>query len=90
MLTIIPSAEEVNQVVFSMNPEGAPSPDGFIAFFFQKFWDCIAEDVVKVVLYFFYNGWLLPNLNANLVVLIPKVEGADRTEQFRPIAMANF
>lgn len=39
---------------------------------------------------FFSNGWLLPNLNANLVVLIPIVPEADRIEQYRPIALANF
>lgn len=84
MLTNIPFTEEVRQAVFSMNLEGAPGPDGFGAFFFQKFWDCIAKDVVKTVLQVFCNGLLLPNMNANLVVLIPKVDGANKIEQFRP------
>ena len=39
---------------------------------------------------FFRQGWLLPNLNSNLVVLIPKVAGAERLDQYRPIALANF
>lgn len=29
-------------------------------------------------------------MNSNLVVLIPKHHGADRIEEFRPIALANF
>lgn len=33
---------------------------------------------------------MLPNLNSNLVVLTPKIPGADKVEDFRPIALANF
>lgn len=43
-----------------------------------------------VVHQFFDKGWILPNFNSSSVVLIPKHDGADRAEQFRPIAMANF
>ncbi|XP_019435878.1 PREDICTED: uncharacterized protein LOC109342329 [Lupinus angustifolius] len=39
---------------------------------------------------FFLQNWLLPDLNSNLVVLIPKFPGADKIEDFRPIALANF
>lgn len=35
-------------------------------------------------------GWLLPFLNSNLVVLIPKFLGVDTIENYRPIALANF
>lgn len=42
------------------------------------------------MLQFFKQGWLLPNLNSNLVVLVPKVLNADRIESYRPIALANF
>ncbi len=33
----------------------APSPDGFIADFFQHDWDMISEDVSKAILHFFRN-----------------------------------
>lgn len=33
---------------------------------------------------------MVPNLNSNLVVLILKFLGADRIEDYRPIALANF
>ncbi|XP_019425135.1 PREDICTED: uncharacterized protein LOC109334017 [Lupinus angustifolius] len=36
------------------------------------------------------NGWLLPNMNSNSVILIPKSPNADKIEDFRPIALANF
>ncbi|XP_019447216.1 PREDICTED: uncharacterized protein LOC109350434 [Lupinus angustifolius] len=35
-------------------------------------------------------GWLLKNLNSNSVILVQKVNGADKIEDYRPIALANF
>ncbi|XP_019431129.1 PREDICTED: uncharacterized protein LOC109338368 [Lupinus angustifolius] len=45
-----------------------------------------SSDEIKVL----QQGWILPNLNSNSVVLIPKFPGALRIEDFRPIALANF
>ncbi|CAL0299683.1 unnamed protein product [Lupinus luteus] len=42
------------------------------------------------VLDFFKSGWILPNLNSNNIVLIPKFLGANKIEDFRAIALANF
>jgi len=39
---------------------------------------------------FFSQGWLLPNFNSNIIVLIPKTEHVDNVGQFRPIALANL
>lgn len=90
LLTKLPSSEEIKEAVFALNGDGAPMPNGFGGFFFQHFWDNISLDVCNSVKQFFSKGWMLPNLNANLVVLIPKVQGADRIEDFRPTALASF
>lgn len=90
MLTNLPSMEEVRNAVFSMNNNSAPDPDGFGSCFYQSFWDLVGYDVFKSVLQFFEQGWLPPNLNSNIVVLIPKENGAERIGQYRPIALANF
>lgn len=90
MLTMLPSHEEIRNAVFSLNKESAPRPDGFRAFFFQTYWDIVQREVIDAVLQFFTSGWLLPNYNANILILIPKSNNADTIEQFRPIAMAKF
>ena len=46
--------------------------------------------MVNFVQAFFSKSWLLNNLNSNFVVLIPKIPGACRIIQYRPIALANF
>lgn len=90
MLTMMPSFLEIRNAVFDLNKDGAPGPDGFGAFFFQTYWEIIKHDVVNAVLEFFTSGWLLPNFNANTLILIPKHQNADSVEQYRPIALANF
>jgi len=58
--------------------------------FFQTYWDIISIDVIKAVLEFFTNSWLLPNFNANTLILIPKIPNADTIDKYRPITLANF
>ena len=50
MLTNLPSKEEVHKVVLAMNKEGAPSPDGFGASFFQSFLNIVKQDVYNAVI----------------------------------------
>lgn len=40
------SEEEVRAVVFGMESNKAPSPDGFPAEFYQKFWEVIKYDLL--------------------------------------------
>lgn len=90
MLTLLPTEEEIFQAVFSLNKDSAPGPDGFGALFFQTFWDIVKNDATKAVLQFFSTGWILPNYNANNIVLIPKTKNAGTVSDYRPIAIANF
>lgn len=39
----IPTRNEVKNVVFSINVDDAPGPDGFGGGFFQKFWDIVVD-----------------------------------------------
>ncbi|XP_019431829.1 PREDICTED: uncharacterized protein LOC109338932 [Lupinus angustifolius] len=86
----IPTNEEIKSSAFGLSGASAPGPDGFSGCFYHAFWDIIHLDVCNSVRQFFQQGWILPNLNANSVILIPKFKGADKVEDFRPIALANF
>ncbi|XP_004306169.1 PREDICTED: uncharacterized protein LOC101307720 [Fragaria vesca subsp. vesca] len=89
-LLAIPTADEVKNVVFSMNADSAPGKDGYTGHFFQACWDVVGLYVIGAIKSFFQTGYILPNLNSNFVALIPKVQEADVITQFQPIAMANF
>ncbi|XP_062167084.1 uncharacterized protein LOC133873388 [Alnus glutinosa] len=45
--------EEIRKVVFSLNKNKAPGPDGFSAGFFQRAWPIVGEDVIEAILDFF-------------------------------------
>jgi hypothetical protein len=68
---------------FSLSKDSAPGPDGFGGFFYQPYWDIIHKDVCNAVIELFSTGYLLPNWNANSLVLIPKVPNADIVDQYR-------
>lgn len=90
MLTALPSFEDVKKAVFDLDGDAAPGPDGFPGHFFQYFWHIIGADVVNSTQHFFLHNYIMPSLNSNLLILIPKVAGADNLDNFRPIALANF
>ena len=72
VLTAMPSFDDIKKAVFNMNTNGALGPDGFGVHFFQHFWDIVVADVVNSVQEFFCIGVIIPNLNSNVLVLIPK------------------
>ncbi|XP_058751049.1 uncharacterized protein LOC131624079 [Vicia villosa] len=90
MLTLIPSADEIHGAVKNLNANSAPGPNGFGGIFYHTYWNIIKLDVINVVTQFFSHGWIMPNYNANTLVLIPKTKEASCLGQYRPIALANF
>lgn len=90
MLTNLPSMEEIHHVVFALNPNNALRSDGFRDLFFQKNWEIIKYEVVKVILEFFTSNWLFLNFNSNSMVPIPKNDNAESIDHYRPITMTNF
>jgi mannosylglycoprotein endo-beta-mannosidase len=89
LLTAPYSEEEVKKAVFQMEHNKAPGPDGFPAEFYQKFWDVIKADLLDLFS-FLHSGQLeLFRLNFGEIVLLPKVNEAERIQQYRPICLLN-
>ena len=81
---------EVKVALFQMGPTKAPKPDGMNAFFFQKFWHIVSDDVVIAILDFLNNDNMLPEINHTNIVLIPKVKNLEKMFDFRPISLCNL
>ena len=70
--------------------EGASlGPDGFTVNFFHHFWEMIKIDVWSIVEQSRLSSRILLSLNATFLTLIPKSEGVDTPDKFRPISLCN-
>lgn len=90
LFTIMPSLEEISNVVFSLDIDNDRMPDDFWAVFYQTYLDIIKEDVCNVVLQLFSHGMILPNFNSNNIVLLRKSNNVDSIDMIRLFALTNF
>ena len=75
--------------VFQKKHNSAPGPDGFPAEFYRNFWDVIKANLLQLFTCL-HNGQLeLFHLNFGEIILLPKVNEAERIQQFRPICLLN-
>ncbi|XVE86635.1 hypothetical protein DITRI_Ditri18aG0050200 [Diplodiscus trichospermus] len=84
----IPSDLDIKETIFDMDPYSAPGPDGFDGLYYKTCSDIVGADVCATVKFFFGSGSLKLGLNSNLIVLIPKCDGADSIDKFQPIVLA--
>lgn len=81
---------EVVAAIKSMEPFKAPGPDGFQPLFYQRYWDVVGENVIKLVCDVVSGRDFPDDLNKAYLVLIPKVESPRLVTQFRPIGLCNI
>nr|GEW95104.1 RNA-directed DNA polymerase, eukaryota, reverse transcriptase zinc-binding domain protein [Tanacetum cinerariifolium] len=67
------SDKEIKDVMFDIEENKAPGPDGYSYVFFKKTWSIIGDDVCNAVKEFFISVKLLSEMNATLITLVPKL-----------------
>jgi len=81
--------QDIFTALKDMQPLKAPGPDGFYAFFFQRYWPVVHDDVCKVVLHVLHGNPMPCGINDTFVTLIPKIPNPEKVTQFRPIGLCN-
>jgi hypothetical protein len=88
-LEITFTAEELDEFLSSMKPDSVPGPDGLTVLFFKRFWGILRGPILQLLNNFSLGRVDIARLNFGIISLIPKVKGAKRIKQFRPIALIN-
>lgn len=89
MLCGIPSEIEIKKILFSMEPDKSPGPDGFPPNFFQQSWEIVGTDLTIMIQTFFKTGHISKEMNASFISLIHKTLSPTSPVEFRPIVLAN-
>ncbi|KAK6781995.1 hypothetical protein RDI58_019791 [Solanum bulbocastanum] len=82
--------EELRQVVFAVNPNSAPGPDGIGGKFYQVCWNIIKGNLLAAVQSFFCGNSMPKYMSHACLVLIPKIEQPNRFKDLRPVSLSNF
>jgi hypothetical protein len=72
-----------------MEHNKAPGPDGFPAKFYQNLWEIVKFDLLELFSSLHARQLELFRLNFGEIILIPKINDAERIQQYRPIYLLN-
>ncbi|PKU76307.1 integrator complex subunit 11 [Dendrobium catenatum] len=89
-LYLLPYDVEIYNVVMDLNGDSIAGPDGFTTKFFQKCWDIVKVDIIDAVIDFFKGSPYLKFFTSTNIVLIPKIVGDNKWNDFRPISLCSF
>ncbi|KAL0381644.1 UNVERIFIED_CONTAM: hypothetical protein Sangu_0228700 [Sesamum angustifolium] len=64
--------DDVKTAMFDIEEDKAPGPDGFSSGFYKAAKPIVGEEISKTIMDFFNTSWLLKQVNATLLTLIPK------------------
>lgn len=65
-IMIMPTTTEITNLMFSLNPNKAPGPDGLISAFFKGAWSVVGTEVINAITTFF-NSRFLPKMNSTIL-----------------------
>lgn len=88
-MTVIPSPEEIQKVLFKLNPNKSSGHDGFTSAFYKASWSFLGVEVLTAITHFFQQSFLPDSANSTILALVPKRPGASSITEYRPISCLN-
>ena len=87
LLTSEFTEEEVKRALFGMGCNRAPGPDNIPAEFYMHCWEFVKKYIMHLFEAFHSNKLDIARLNYGIITLIPKMKGAKKIQQYRPICL---
>eukprot|EP00253_Pinus_taeda_P004415 PITA_04415 len=81
--------KEIINVIWAMDADKAPGPDGFTIRFYKTCWHIIKEDLQKMIRGFMAKAKIGGGTNSSYLALIPKDTNPETFSRFRPISLCN-
>ena len=81
--------KEVVDVIWAMEVDKAPGPDGFSIHFYRVCWNFIKFDLLRMISAFLSKAKVGGNTNLTFLALIPKEVNPTYFDRFRPISLCN-
>lgn len=88
-MTAVPTAEEITSVLFKLNPNKFPGPDGLTSGFYKASWRILGTEVLNAISNFFTCCFMPASANSTILSLVPKHAGASLITDYRPISCLN-
>lgn len=83
------SEEEISKIVWSMDSDKAPGPNGFSIHFYILCWDIIKIDLLRMIQGFMRKSKVGGGINSTFLALIPKEVNPRSFERYRLISLCN-
>jgi hypothetical protein len=81
---------EIDSVVRRMPTDKAPGPDGFNGLFMKRCWEFIKKDFYSLCSALYEGQVNLECINTSYITLVPKKDGPETVNDFRPISLMNI
>jgi len=81
--------KEINNVIWSMEKDKAPGPDGFSIHFYRACWSIIKSNLQRMIKSFQQKAKVGGGTNSTFLALIPKEVSPGTFDGFKPISLCN-
>eukprot|EP00253_Pinus_taeda_P034935 PITA_34935 len=81
--------EEISNVIWKMEPDKAPRPDGFSIHFYRLCWDIIKADLYQMIKGFLLKAKVGGSTISTFLALNPKEANPKTFDRFKPISLYN-
>eukprot|EP00253_Pinus_taeda_P002669 PITA_02669 len=88
-LTSPVTEEEITNIVWSMDPDKAPGPDGFSIHFYRICWEIIKFDLFRMIRGVLKKAKMGGGTKSTFLALIPKETNPRSFDRYRPISLCN-
>jgi hypothetical protein len=79
--------QEIHQVIDQMERNKAAGPDGIPVEFSQHCWGIVKDDIMRMFNDFHNHQIKLERINYGIITLIPKCDGDEIIQKYRPICL---